>query len=178
MVKLAKFLRERYEQRISKQDRDRAILEIHTDDLALRLPPVYCPSLDEIARDARPFLLLAEAMNLIREETNPQSGLQECVLHTTRDDGRPRTYVLGRSLTDALRQIDFENATILSKEVRKDMDKAYYDHLEARQQLKEPILRRLQGLLSSVRGNDRDSFYVSVDRAADIAFEALMSRRI
>jgi hypothetical protein len=178
MVKLLKFLRQRYDQRISKQDADRAVLEIHTDDLALRLPSVYCPSLDEIAKEARPFLLLADAMNLIREETNPQTGIQECVLYTTREDGRPRTHVLGRSLADALSQIDFENAAVLSNEVRRYIEKPDYDHLEARQQLKEPILRRLQGVLSSVRNNPRDSFYLAVDRAADVALEALTSRRI
>jgi hypothetical protein len=74
-------------------------------------------------------------MNLIREETNPQTGIQECVLYTKRKDGRPRTHVLGRSLADALSQIDFENAAILSNEVRY-VEKPDYDHLEARQQLK------------------------------------------
>jgi hypothetical protein len=117
-------------------------------------------------------------MNLLREETNPQTGLQECILYTTREDGRPRTYVLGRTIADALKQIDFENATVLSNEVRRYIEKPDYDHLEARQQLKEPILRRLQGLLVSVRGNPRDSFYLAVDRSADVAFEALNSRRI
>nr|WP_294564312.1 tubulin-like doman-containing protein [uncultured Rhodopila sp.] len=178
MAKLAKYLRERYQQRTSGPDRARALLELHTDDVALGLPPLYAPTLEEIIVEARPYLLLADAMGMVQEESNAESGQPECILRTVRADGRPRSYILGKVFRDAFDLISGETANVLKTEVRAKLESPDYIHAQRREQLRAPIHERLNKRLAEAGGDDRKPFYRSMDVAADVAFSAVASGRI
>ena len=86
--------------------------------------------------------------------------------------------MLGRSVNEALYQVNFDTAIGLRTEVRRHFGRQQYDQVDAREKLSEPVLTRLGKLLKSLKDNDPTSPYSAVDRAADVALEAIKSRRI
>jgi hypothetical protein len=157
-VKQVGFLKEKYDLRL-KGKNDRARLELHLEGEGSQYPRLFVPLQEEVQRDAVPYLLLARAMNLVREESDPRSGTRALVFVAKDADGFDTDPIeLGKDLTESLDRIDITALDSIRSYVQKSLEQQY--RMDAsRDELRKTIVAEVDSI-KSIRGNNvNDEIY-------------------
>lgn len=103
-VRNVKALRERYDQRMAQIGRERGTLEVHTEGDGSQFPDLFIPvGGADWAPKVRRVMLLAQALSIVTESRDPQSGQQRIVLARKDADGFDmEPLVLGKTLASAV----------------------------------------------------------------------------
>lgn len=148
-------LKERYEQRAASSETNRVLLHLEGEE---QLPPLFVPSVKELAADRLPDMVLARALGLLKERENRSTGRQETVLLHEDDDGFEDELVLGgRTFIEATEQIKPDALGILSKEVGRKLAKIR--HLDDLQALYKQVLDVVRSVGEAVGGDKQDPTY-------------------
>jgi hypothetical protein len=117
-VRLVGQLRSEYEKRV-KEGGVRAALEIHIEDDGSHLPSLFIAGKDELAKDARPLLLLGRALGLIVENPNAVTGKTSLILKQADGYGGIEPIALGSDLPAIAEIIEEKQVIALQKEVER-----------------------------------------------------------
>jgi len=162
-----RFLKEEYERR--KLDSDDAALEIHLEGTGERFPSLYQPDLGTVVEDARPYLLLAEALDLFTVEED-RSGRSRLVYEILDEDGLPVEEVrLGHSLVEAEEKMTIKLKASICEDVEEELDDSSFDPPEARKEVFDHVVKKTKDL----REHDRDGVYKAYAEAARRAKQVL-----
>jgi hypothetical protein len=113
-VRQISFLKEKYDQKLKGSNAARAKLELHLEGDGSQHPRIFVPLQDEMKRDALPYLLIAKALGLIREELNPRTGSKGLIFTAKDESGLDTDPIdLGKSLTESLSRVDLETADLI-----------------------------------------------------------------
>jgi len=149
---LVGFLRGKYEARLSGDRSGRAYLELHSEGEAGALPEGQeLPSLfPETFRpnDLRPWLMIAQALELIRMEPDARTGVRKCYLVQEDADGFPVVEELGPSPERVLESADAAVFELIQDAVQTRLDNEYL-HRDKRAELLGAIRETLK---ESIRG--------------------------
>lgn len=144
-----KALKERYEARLSQLGRARAALEVHIEGDGSLLPDLFIADDAQVARRARPVLLLADALALIKENSDPASG-QTRIIHARRDnDGfELEPLVLGRSFPEVLDGATEKTVMELITAIRSNLASQVTGSPEFQSKIRDAMLARIESIKS------------------------------
>ena len=169
-----KFLREKYDLRTSGDAGSQARTELHTEGDGTQFPPLFVRQ--ATPAEAFPFLLLAQAMGLVRPLEDPDTGENAMYLITKNEKGKPQPPVpLGRTLVDAVDEADLTRLDALEVTVRNLLATEYL-HKTKRQALVDAIDEQVNGVLSERKNNPLDKIYKRYYEASQRA-EVILSQR-
>jgi hypothetical protein len=148
-VSVVDFLRKKYEDRIQGQAGKRGFLELHSEGAegkfadGQEMPSLYPESYK--ASDLHPWMLLGEALGVVRIEKDPQSGLDKCYLVTSDADGFPIVEELGVSIEKVVQSADVSTFETIQGAIE-PMLKRDYQHIDKRQEVLGKIRIKVQEL--------------------------------
>jgi hypothetical protein len=167
-VRDAAFLRQKYESRM----RDGAF-ELHCEGDGQQFPSLYVRTVS--ARDVFPFLLIAKAMNAVRQLEDPATGLSSMYLLTKNERGRENSPILlGPTLARAADEATGEVMDQLESLTQSSLAGEYL-HQTKREQLVTSINSDLDAIRADVK-NPLDKRYKTALDAANKAEEILSKR--
>jgi hypothetical protein len=148
-VAVMDFLRKKYDDRVHGPQGKRAFLELHSEgadgapgdgqEFPSLYPEAYKPS------DLYPWMLLGEALELVRMEKDALTGVARCYLVTNDEDGFPVTQELGPSFDQVIRTADVATFETLQGAIE-PMLRTDYRHIDRRQE----ILGRLRSKVQEI----------------------------
>jgi len=92
------YLKRQFDYRLSQGEKERAILEIFTQEHNPPLPSLLRPLVGEAGDKILPLLQIAQVLNLFSRVKNPSSGKFERVLEVLDKDGIPTNYIYDDAL--------------------------------------------------------------------------------
>ncbi len=154
-------LRERYQRRLASGNSKRLSLELHCEGDASLFPPLFVASPEEMRRDGLPYVLLAAALRIIRQTTNPQTGDAEVLLLSKDADGFDNPpLLLGKTLVGALESLDAIKLNKLRETVNAQLGNDAWRHRDKRQELQQAVLATVEKIRSDCGDNLRDPVYL------------------
>lgn len=155
-LKPVEFLKERYEAR--KASSDSAALEIHLEGDGSAFPRLYQPSVEEIRREARPYLLLARALGLFTVEED-RAGKPSLVYEVVDEDGLPIEEVsLGHSLLEAEQHLDLKLAATIREAVEERLKQPEFDAADTRKEVFQRVVERAKGIKELARDGAYEAY--------------------
>ena len=152
----AKFLKERYE--ALRSSSESAALELHLEGDGSSLPPLYQPSVTDIVRKARPYLLLAHAFDLFKVEED-RAGRPTLVYEVLDDDGLPiETITLGHTLPEAEQHLDLKLAALLRAAVEERMAQPDLDAVDVRKDVFQRVVTEAKGIKEIARNGEYEAY--------------------
>lgn len=158
--KRLRFLKDRYDQRISRSDNPEKIkLELHCEGDGTQFPDLFVPDQSEMVQKALPFLLIAKVIGLLKPVTNPTTGSTDLFLIEEDSDGLPKRTKLGRSLPDVSETLDILTAQRFEESVKQLLSADEYRHIEKRTAIQQQLKEELQSVLKERNDNFEDPVY-------------------
>ena len=151
------FLKQKYDQKMNGPNAARAKLELHIDGDGSQHPRLYVPLQEEVRRDAIPYLLLAKATGLLRQQGNGDGVLTFVAKDDTGFDTDP--IVLGKSLTEALGKVTPESADTIRAYVVKALGSPEYLEDAKRAELQKSIVADVEAIKTERGNNVTDEVY-------------------
>lgn len=148
-VSVVDFLRKKYDDRVNSPQRNRALLELHAEGsdtlLAdrMEIPSLYPESYKPA--DMYPWMLLAEALELVRMEKDPQTGAEKCYLVTADADGFPAVEELGPSIEKVIQTADISRFETVQSAVDELLTRDFR-HLDNRLRVLDKLRAKVQEL--------------------------------
>ena len=150
-----RFLRDRYERRLANDDRAR--VEVHLEGDGTQYPSLFLPKPDDVEREMREYLLIAEALELVRRRSQGSSGKARLVHVLYDEDGDERESIdLGADLFDAARQATSEVAFRLRKMVDAKLLSREFKSEERRVALRKAVSARVGEMQTALESHDGD----------------------
>jgi hypothetical protein len=157
MVEVAKFLKEKYDARLRDSD-GRAFVELHLEGtfgvaLADRqevfdlYPESYSPA------DFRPWVLLADALGLLKTIADAGTGMPKVYLCSKDEDGFDKLEELGGSLEQVVQDADGKDIETVKEQVRLRLQ-ADYLHEDKRKELLDAVRDAVQQKIANLPPND------------------------
>lgn len=169
-----KFLKERYDQRITGANVERAKLEIHLEGDGTQHPSLFVQSLDELKQSALPYLLLAKVLELIVSHKNNTTGTTELIIPRKNADGTTIPPIrLGTSVIDAYDSLSWDASEEIQRLVKSELLAKNNLHADRHQSLRENLNTDLQQLLASVGNNFDDPTFIRFQVATEKAIQIL-----
>ena len=172
-VAVVDFLRKKYEERVNGSQGGRAFLELHSEGADGRLgdgqefpalfPETYKPS------DLYPWMLLGEALDLIRMEKDARTGAAKCYLVSQDADGFPVVQELGSSVENVIQTADVSAFETIQGAVE-PLLRTEYLHIDKRQEVLGKIRNKVQDLAKTRSATDPlfQELRVGMTRAKEI----------
>jgi hypothetical protein len=171
------FLRERYDFRLSRGSRERAMLEVHIEDHNPPLPSLFRPPAGQPGDLLLPLLQLASAVELFRKEINPQTGQAERVLEVLDRQGLPQQYYYPDELVSLLalpagpmqeiaaiktilHRVGEAEVEVLEEAVGSALGTEKYRLLTERETLKQQLREQLNAVRANRNDSTRDEIYL------------------
>jgi Tubulin like len=149
-----RFLRDRYERRLAYDDRAR--VEVHLEGDGTQHPSLFLPKPEDVEREMREYLLIAEALELVKHRASGPSSKNRLVHVLYDEDGDECGSIeLGSDLFDAARKAKLEDASRLRKEVEKKLNRDFKTD-EGRVVLREVLRARVNEMKSALDRNDAE----------------------
>ena len=159
-VKQVAFLRQKYLQRISSGDVARAKLELHTEGDGSGYPSLYVPDVQEIKKEAPPFLLLAKVLGLIQPIKAQDSQKPQLILLTKDEYGFDRDPVaLGGSLDESLDRLNLSTLDLIKGLTVKLLNSNEYAENSKRIELQRAVLSEVEMIKKERNNNPLDPVY-------------------
>lgn len=154
-------LREHYCRRLAKGNAQRASLELHSEGEVATFPALYAASQEDLRRDGLPYVLLAQALGIIRESEKAHGGVRELLWLSKDEDGFDNPPVaLGRSLQEAIEMLDVLKLADLRKAVTAALAGPAWQLAEKRADLPRTVLATVERIRDDCAGNLRDPVYL------------------
>ena len=148
-------LKDRYETRRAQSEEARTLL--HGEGDGSQFPTLFVPPLQEIKASKLPYVLLAKAAGMLKEQPDRNTG-KPMTVFTCEEDGLPADFVLGNG--NLLNAIEDMNATTLAKieaELGPRIKKALH---EERQQWLEGVRSTVRWVYEQRGQNASDEVYL------------------
>jgi hypothetical protein len=188
------YLKERYDQRLALGPRERALLEVHTEDHRPELPTLFRPAPGEAGKRLLPALHIAAALNLFEKTHNENTGLNERKLKLQDADGRPRFFYFPDALLSLfdsppqpaaevaavnalIERLTLEQSEALERRVQLELSAEKYRIATAREELRQKLLEQLETVQKNRNNNERDPIYQKMDESCGVAIQRVMSVR-
>jgi hypothetical protein len=154
------FLKQKYDQRVTGPNAARAKLELHIEGDGSQHPRLYVPLQEEVRRDAIPYILLAKATGLLREQANGQTG-DKILTFVAKDESGFDTdpIELGKSLTETLSKVTLESADVIRGYVTKTLNSPEYALEAKRAEVQKTIVADVEGVKTERGNNVNDEVY-------------------
>ncbi len=168
------FLRNKYVAKINQaKDPSRSILEVHTEDNDF--PNLFVPSVEEIEKEAIPYLLLAKIMGLIVLIDNPQTGVKQFAFMPQPDN--PEDYppiYLGKAFVDSFKELDdLVHLETIKQRVNELLETAYL-HRDKRDTLADAMMAEVRRIKKEECGNNLENLvYKRFNEGRKTALELL-----
>jgi len=156
-VSVVDFLRKKYDDRVNGPQGKRAFLELHSEGSEGKLgddqempslyPESYKPS------DLHPWMLLGEALGLVKMEKDSATGIEKCYLVTVDDDGFPVVEALGPSVEKVIQNADVATFETIQGLIE-PMLRREYQHIDKRQEVLARIRGKVQELAKTRPATD------------------------
>lgn len=137
-VGVVDFLRKKYNDRLTGPGARRAFLELHSEGVEGKLadgqefyslyPESYKPA------DLHPWMLLGEALDLVRLDRDPNTGMEKVYLFTKDSDGFPIVEELGSSVEKVLQAADVSVFETLQSVIEPLLARDY-QHIDKREEV-------------------------------------------
>ncbi|MBZ5524304.1 MAG: tubulin-like doman-containing protein [Acidobacteriia bacterium] len=157
-VEVVKFLQESYLKRTTGEGGRRALVELHSEGAGGKLPsgqemPDLFPESFK-PEDLRPWVMIAEAMGILKIEPDAKTGLDKVYL-STQDaaTGLDRLDELGPSIEKIIETADLNTFAALQSEIEPRLNSEYL-HVSKRKELADALRARVQELAGSRKPND------------------------
>ena len=166
-LSLVKFLKSKYDTRISGTTGDRTKIEVHTEGDGTNLPSLYV--LTEAEQDALtkamqessvPYLLLAKATDLLTHiEEDASIGIKKYALIGKDEDGLDKEPIFfGESFSGSYLEMNEQKLSELQGEVVRKLD-SDFKHIDAKKQLKAKVASIIEKIKTEKGGNLSDPVY-------------------
>ncbi len=152
-----KFLRTAYLQRIGCSDGKRALIELHSEGYGGKLsagqefPDLYPESYKPA--DLRPWVMIAEAMDMIQVDTDPVTGVSKVYMVSKDGDGLSTMEELGASIESVIEASDVTVFEALRAAVEPRLETEYL-HLSKRQDLVNAMRTKVEEIGKFRKAND------------------------
>lgn len=158
-VRQAGFLKQKYDLKLNGPNAERAKMELHLEGDGSQHPKLFVPLQEEVKKDAIPYLLLAKALNILQEATNPETGATELVVIAKDEDGFDTEPIyLGKNFADSINKLDFENAELIRGYVQNLLNGEYaFDTKRA--ELQRTIVADVERIKIERGNNIQDEVY-------------------
>ena len=167
------FLKQRYVQRATGTDAEKARFELHAEGDGTLFPDLFLPEADPKRYLAH--LLLAKAMNAVQALEDPDTGVTSLYLITTDDRGLSRDPLnLGKDFADAWVNPNAEAADALSMAVTQALSSEYL-HQSKRDELFNKVVAEVDGIKNQ-RKNPLDKTVRAYAEAGRLAGAILQQR--
>ncbi len=154
-VSVVGFLRQKYEDRV--RTGARAFLELHSEgtdgkfldgqEMPSLYPETYKPA------DLYPWMLLGEALELVKIEKDTQTGIEKCYLIIPDTDGFPVAQALGVSVEKVVQSADATTFETIRSEIE-PLLRRDYQHIDKRQAVLATIRSKVQELAKTRPATD------------------------
>jgi hypothetical protein len=188
------FLKERYDYRQNVGSRERALLEVHTEDHQPALPSLFRPAPGEAGKKVLPTLQIAAALGLFEQSYNENTGQNERKLKLVDADGRPRFSYYpdallalfepppkpaaeAAAINALIEHLTLEQSEAVEKAVKEALASEKYRLAAAREELKQKLLAQLECVQQNRNHNERDPIYQKMDEACGGAIQRVMAVR-
>lgn len=154
-VSNVKVLKEKYDKLMIAQDKELNRMVLHTESFAEPLPSLFEMTPAEMKKGIERPLILAYILDIIKTETNPQTGAKFEAFYT-HDDLGDRLLELGKSFPTTLTALsnDYKNAEILKRCVADSVKKVISN--DQKKQLKDRAVKFLnEKILAEMCGNNQ-----------------------
>ena len=148
-VRQIAFLKEKYDQKLSGSNAARAKLELHLEGDGSQYPRIFVPLQEEMRHDALPYLLIAKALGLVREEANPRTGAKGLIFVSKDETGLDTDPIdLGKSLIESVAKIDLEGADLIRGHVNRVLGNEW-----AQESQRAELQKRIVGEVDEVKSS-------------------------
>jgi len=159
-AKQVAFLKQKYDLKMTGPNADRAKMELHIEGDGTQHPRLFVPLQDEIRHDAIPYLLLAKATGLLREEANVQTGSRSLTFVAKDADGFDTDPIgLGKDFSEALGKVTLEYADIIRGYVTKRLESTDCTQDAARAELQKAVVAEVERIKAERGNNVNDEVY-------------------
>jgi hypothetical protein len=147
-VEQLNFLKKQHDTRIANSNnKERTRLEVYCEGDGAQYPVLFVDA-EGPKTIGLPLLLIANALNIVQNYTNPTTGKSELLLISHDDDGMENDPIrFGASLIKAVDELNAANVELLKKEVEKRLQKDY-QHVDNQKELKQKVV----GLVNDIKG--------------------------
>jgi hypothetical protein len=167
------FLKERYVQRTTGTDAEKAKFELHTEGDGVLFPDLLLPETDPKRYLAH--LLIAKSINAVQMLEDPETGIRSLYLITTDTRGLERDPLnLGRDLNEAWVNPNAEAADALSLTVSQALSSEYL-HQSRREDLMKKVIGEVEAIKAE-RKSPLDKTVRAYSEAARLADTILQQR--
>ncbi len=167
-AKATKFLKEKYEQRISNSDKpERIKLELHGEGDGSLFPTILIEDEKVLREKAIPSIFIAKALDIITLVTSQSTGITEQDAY-----GLPVRTKLGKTLLEISETIEMEAAQKLEDFSAIKLQQEY-SHIDRREELQKKIRDDLNQILSECRNDFVNPTYLRFEAAARVAIQSL-----
>lgn len=168
-IKQLDFLKEKYNTRIANANKNRALLELHCEGDGSSHPTLFFASTEELKQQGLPFVLIANAIDIIRNYTSPTTGKTEILLITKDIDGYDNNPIrLGSNLIDAVNKLDGKNVEAIRLQVQKLL-KDNYNHIDKQSELKQKIFDIVNNIKIELQDDIDNPLYKRFNEAGKIS---------
>lgn len=166
-VKQLHTLKKEYDSRIKlSNNKERANLEIYCEGDGSQYPPLFIMSTEALKQQGLPFVLIAHALEIIQNYLNPSTGKIELLLISLDEDGLENEPIrLGKTLVDAVEELESNNIQMLKLEVQKSLQNDY-QHIDEQKKLKAKVISLVNDVKKLCKGNIDDPVYDRFRKAA------------
>jgi hypothetical protein len=166
-ARVVKSLKERYQQRAALYGQARTMLEVHTEGDGSQFPDLFIAEGGVIREQARPVLLVGEALGVVREATNPATGKSQVTVTRKDADGFDLEPIrLGASFIQALDEITEKDLYDLRQALVPLLKPPRLAREEEMAGLREKLQMRLAAIKAERFDNDQDPEYIAWNQAA------------
>jgi len=173
-VEHVKFLKERYEQRLSQATNPGRIkLEVFCEGDGSQHPRLYTASEEDLRREGLPYVLVAYAVGTLQMIKSPSTGRSELYLLSKDADGLDNDPIrLGASLGEAVDRLDAKNTAFIKGEVQRLLQKDYV-HVDKQQALTGKIVEIVEGIKTDCQGDLNSPLYRRFNEAGKQAVKLI-----
>jgi hypothetical protein len=141
---------------------------LHTESFRKPLPSLFEKAASDKAKDLRTPVMLAFALDLVKEKVNPETGEHYLAIEREDEDGWTVETPIGKDLLGAIRVLSTKDkeAGEVSAAVERIIATQYI-HNEKKAELRKKIVRLVEGtILPLFNGNSQNQDYLAFKKAA------------
>jgi len=165
--KVVNELRERYLQRIAQFGKARTMLEVHSEGDGSQFPDLFIPDAGCIREQARPVLLLGEALGVVRQRVSPATGQPQIIIGRKDADGFDlEPIMLGKNFISALEEISERDLYELRQTLRPLLKPPRFSREEEKNDALAVFIARVDAIKGDRLDDVQDSEVVAWNQAA------------
>lgn len=158
-ARATKFLKQKYEERISASPANKYLL--HGEGDGVDLLPLFIPAMGGLKAQKRSMLLVARALSLITDRKSGATGKTETVFLYQNEDGLDDELVLGKTFLEGADEIslDLDELGMIERRVKHMLDERSMKHEDARREIYKKVVDLINEVKVACGGDLHDPIY-------------------